>query len=102
MSGLQNMVDSGNWLGGNIGKFSPICSHEHFDIPSRVESIQLVDQLQHGPLHFIIATRTVVESCSADSVDFVKEDDTSFLAPGHFEEFADETSTFTDVFLHKF
>ena len=39
----------------------PVGSHEDFDVATRVKPIQLVDQLQHGPLYLIGAPITITE-----------------------------------------
>jgi hypothetical protein len=36
-------------------------SPSYLDVSSRVETIQLVDELQHGSLHLVVASRTIVE-----------------------------------------
>jgi hypothetical protein len=33
----------------------------YLDVSSRVETIQLVDELQHGSLHLIVTSRTIIE-----------------------------------------
>lgn len=43
------------------------------NVASRVESIELVDQLQHGPLHLVITTHSVIEPCTTNRVDLIEE-----------------------------
>lgn len=86
----------------NIDPSLPICRHQYLDISSRVETIELVNQFQHRPLDFIIASCAVVESCASDSIDFIEEDDARLLAPGHLEQFTHHTGTFTDILLYEF
>lgn len=35
---------------GRVQGFYPIGGHDDFDVSPRVEAVQLVEQLQHGPL----------------------------------------------------
>jgi len=79
----------------------PVRGHQHLDVSSRVEPVQLIDQFQHRPLDLIIATCTIIKPRATDSVYFVKEDDTCLLAPCHFEQLSDHACTFTNVLLHK-
>lgn len=63
----------------------PICSHQHLDVPSRIEPIQLIDKLQHCSLHLIVSACTIIESGAADRVHLIEEDYTRFLRACHFE-----------------
>jgi hypothetical protein len=77
----------------------PISRHEHFNVPPWIKPIQLVNQLQHGPLHLIIPTCPIIKPCTANGVDFVEEDDTRLLTSCHFEELANHTCALANVFL---
>lgn len=81
---------------------SPIGSHEDLDIPSRIETIQLIDKLQHCSLYFIVSSSTIVETSSTNGINFIEEDDTCLLTPRHLEEFPNHTRTFTNILLHQF
>jgi hypothetical protein len=81
---------------------APVGSHQDFDVSSRVETIQLVDELQHRPLHLVITASTVVKTSATNGINFIEEDDTCFLAARHLEEFPDHTRTLADVLLDKF
>jgi hypothetical protein len=70
---------------GGIQSIRSIGSHQDLDVPSGIEPVQLIDELQHRPLHFIITPGTVVKSCTADSVDFIEKDDAGLLLSGHLE-----------------
>jgi len=41
----------------------------HLDVAARVKAVQLVDDLQHGALHLVVAARAVVEASAANGVD---------------------------------
>ena len=81
--------------------YLPVCGHQHFNVSSRIETIQLVDELQHCSLHLVVATGTIVKPSTTDSVDFVEENDARLLTPRHLEELTDHPRTLTDVFLHE-
>ena len=51
------------------------------DVSPWIEPVQLVDELQHRPLDFIVTASAVIEPSSAYSVDLVEEDQTRFLRP---------------------
>ena len=40
----------------------PVGRHEHLDVAARVEPVQLVDQLEHRPLHLVVTAGAVVEA----------------------------------------
>lgn len=80
----------------------PVSGHDDLDVTSRIETIQLVNQLQHGSLHLIISTSAIIKSRTTNCVDFIKEDDTRLLRSGHLKQFSHHSGTFTNVFLHKF
>ena len=61
----------------------------YLDVSSRIEAVQLVDELQHRPLDLIIASSTVVKASAADRVNFVKEDQTGLLGACHLEQLSD-------------
>lgn len=84
-----------------IQNVRPVGGHQHFDVASRIETVQLIDQLQHGTLHFVIATCSVVESRTADRIDLVEEYQARLLRSGHLEQFTNHTRTFADVLLHQ-
>jgi hypothetical protein len=79
----------------------PVGSHENLDVSSRIKSVQLIDQFQHGPLHFIVTTGSIIETSSTNSVNFIEKDDTGLLAPSHLEQLSDHPGAFSDIFLHK-
>lgn len=73
----------------------------NLNIPTRVKTVQLVDQLKHGPLHFVVAPSAVVEPRAADGVDFVEEDQTSLFGSCHFEKFPNHPGALANVLLYK-
>ena len=42
---------------GRIKGLNSVCSHDDFDISSRVEAIKLIQKFQHSPLDFTFSTR---------------------------------------------
>ena len=62
--------------------FCPSTAHRtppHLDVAARVEAVQLVDDLQHGALHLVVAARAVVEARTADGVHLVEEHDAGLV-----------------------
>jgi hypothetical protein len=47
----------------------------YLDAVIRGEPVELVEQLQHGALHFAVAAQVAVEALGSDGVDLVDEDD---------------------------
>lgn len=86
---------------GRIQCIWSICSHQHFDVSTRIETIQLINQLQHSTLYFVVAASTIVKTSTTDCVNFIEKDETRLFGTGHFEKFTDHTGTLTNVFLHQ-
>lgn len=47
---------------GRVQRVRPVGGHQHFDVASRVETIQLIDELQHGPLDLVVSTGAVIKT----------------------------------------
>ena len=85
-----------------IESVGSIRGHEHLDVSSRVESVQLGDNLEHCSLHLIVATVVVGSTpASSNSIDLVEENDASLLRPSHDEELPDHAGPFSDILLDK-
>lgn len=77
----------------------PVGGHQYFDVSSWVETVQLIDQLQHRSLHFIITSSSIIESRSTNGINLIEENDTRLLTPRHLEQLTDHTRTLTDILL---
>jgi len=71
------------------------------DVSSAVEFVQLVHDLKHRPLNFVVAASTVVKSSASNHIDLVEEHNARLLRSGHLEELPDHSGPFSDVFLDK-
>lgn len=49
--------------------------HQDFDISTCLESIELIDNLKHRSLHFIVTASAVFEARSSNCINFIEEDD---------------------------
>lgn len=47
---------------GRVQGVWSVGGHQYFDVASRVEAVQLVDELQHSPLDLIVSTGAVIET----------------------------------------
>mmetsp|Transcript_38171 Transcript_38171/g.107902 ORF Transcript_38171/g.107902 Transcript_38171/m.107902 type:complete len:380 (+) Transcript_38171:280-1419(+) len=75
--------------------------HDHLDVLGRLEAVELVEQLEHGPLHLGVAALLALHPAGADRVDLVHEDDGGGVLPGHDEELAHQAAALADVLLHE-
>ena len=82
------------------GVWSVSC-HEDLNVATRIKTIQLVDQLQHSALYFVIASCAIVETSPTNGVDFIEENDAGLLGASQLEELSHHSSTFADVLLHQ-
>jgi hypothetical protein len=94
---LDLSVDSARPKEGGIQGTWSIGSEHDLNISSWIKPIKLSNQLKHCPLYFIVAACTVVKARATNGIDFVKEDDASFLCPGHFKEFSNHSCSFPNV-----
>jgi len=79
------------------GQELPVGCHEHFDVSTRVESIELSNDLKHGALDLVVTTGTIVKSRTANGVDLVEKDYASLLCSSQLKEFPNHAGTLTDV-----
>lgn len=70
------------------------------DVLCRLESIELIEELQHSPLDFrITASTAALASARSDRVDFVHENDTGSMLARHNEQLSDHAGPFADILL---
>lgn len=97
--------DQSQFLKIHLAKGQPTNSirrHDNFDVLRPLKPIQLIQQLQHGPLHLRVASSTsALTSRATNGINLVHEDDTRRVLSGHDEQLPDHPTTFTDVFLHQ-
>lgn len=84
-----------------VERVRPVGGHEHLDIPARVKAVELVDDLEHGALHLVVAARAVVEARAAHRVHLVEEDDARLLGARELEQLAHHPRALADVLLHE-
>ena len=68
-------VDTTRTYQGRVKRLDLVRGHDHLDVSAVVETIELVEELQHSPLHFTLATRGRFVALGANSVNFVDKDD---------------------------
>lgn len=62
---------------GRVKGIRPVGSHEDLDVAARVKAVQLVHNLQHGPLHLIVTARPVIEAGAANGIHLAHLQDSS-------------------------
>jgi len=87
---------------GGVERVGPVGRHQDLDVAPRVEPVELVDDLQHGALHLVVAARAVVEARAADRVDLVEKDEAGLFRAREREQLADHARALSDVLLHEF
>lgn len=71
----------------------------HLDPVVRSETVELVQQFEHGPLHFTVTRLVTVEPLGPDRVELVDKDDGGLVRLGEFERIPDELGAVTDEHL---
>ena len=80
----------------------PVGRHDNLDVLRRLEPVQLVQQLQHRPLHLrVAAAGPALPARAPDGVDLVHEDDARRVLARHDEQLADHPAALADVLLHE-
>lgn len=68
-------VDTSGSNQGGIQSLDLVGGHNDLDVASVVETVELVQKLQHGSLDFSLTARGGIVSLRTDGIDFVDEDD---------------------------
>ena len=59
-----------------------VVSKSYLNVLSGLKAVELIEQLEHSPLHLRVAARARLDSSRADAVNFVHEDDGGCMLPG--------------------
>ena len=71
---LDLAVDTARPEKGVVENVDSVCCHDDFDVLSGLESIKLVEQLEHSSLHLRV-TPASFDSAASDGVNYIHEDD---------------------------
>jgi hypothetical protein len=74
-------------------------SHNNLDITAIIETVQLVQKLEHSTLDFTLTTRGGLVTLGTNSINLINEDDTGCMLGGGLEELSYESGAVTQVFL---
>jgi hypothetical protein len=89
-------IETTGSLQSRIKSVRTVSCHKNLDVSARFEAVELVDDLKHRALDFAVA---LTVSSSTDRIDFIEENDASFLCASQLEQLTYHTSAFTDVAL---
>mmetsp|Transcript_23550 Transcript_23550/g.52208 ORF Transcript_23550/g.52208 Transcript_23550/m.52208 type:complete len:624 (-) Transcript_23550:392-2263(-) len=84
-----------------IEALDPVRGHDDLDVAALVESIKLVEELQHGSLYLSGTTARRIVPFASDGIDLVDKDDRGAEIVGDPEELPHELRTVTQVLLDK-
>mmetsp|Transcript_28895 Transcript_28895/g.66128 ORF Transcript_28895/g.66128 Transcript_28895/m.66128 type:complete len:385 (+) Transcript_28895:271-1425(+) len=99
---LDLSIDPSRPYERGIEALDPIGGHDDLDVPPFVEPVELVEQLEHGPLNLAGAPRLAVVALGSNRVDLVDEDDGGGHVVGHPKELAHELGPVSQIFLDEF
>ncbi len=68
-------------------------SVRYLDVLGGLEAVQLIEQLQHRPLHLTVTTWATLQARRPDGVDLVHEDDGGGVFSSHDEQLAHHAGT---------
>lgn len=78
-----------------IESLNAICRHDDFDVATRVETVELIEQLQHGSLDLSLTAGVRIVALCSYGVDFVDEDDRWSVLLSDSEELTNEFRSVT-------
>ena len=93
-------IDTARSQQSRIQDVDSVGCHDDLDSLSRLETVQLIQQLKHSPLHLRVSSLTL-HSGPSDGVDLIDENDAGRMLPSHHEQLSDHSCSLTDVFLHQ-
>ena len=99
---LNLPVNSARSAQGRVENIRPIRGHKDFYVPPSIESVHLVDDLEHGSLDLIVTASTVVMSDASDGVNLVEKYDASLFGSSQLENLPDHPGSLSHVFLNQF
>jgi hypothetical protein len=80
----------------------PVRRHDHLDVLRRLEPVQLVQQLQHRPLHLRVApARPALPPRTPDRVDLVHENNARRVLPRHHKQLPHHPTPLPNILLHQ-
>lgn len=85
-----------------IERFNLVGRHNDFHVGSIVETVQLVQKLQHSALDFFLTTRTGVETFVTNCIDFIDENNGRRVFSGGFKQLSHQFRTLAGIFLDEF
>lgn len=93
-------VDTTRSQQSRIENVNTVGSHDDLDGLGGLESIQLVEQLKHSPLHFRVTTLPL-HARPTNRIHFVNKYDAGRVLPGHDKKLSHHSCSLSDVFLHQ-
>mmetsp|Transcript_35283 Transcript_35283/g.77247 ORF Transcript_35283/g.77247 Transcript_35283/m.77247 type:complete len:206 (+) Transcript_35283:531-1148(+) len=82
-----------------VQDINSVGGHDHLDSLRRLKSIQLVQQLQHGSLHFGITAGLTILSLGPDGINLIHEDNGWSMLTRHNEQLSHHSAPLSDVLL---
>ena len=96
---LNLAIDATGTEQGRVKDVDAVGGHDDLDVLRSLEAVQLVEQLEHGALHFGVTAAAGLDPGRSDGVDLVHEDDGGRVLAGHDEQLADHPGSFSDELL---
>mmetsp|Transcript_11041 Transcript_11041/g.31994 ORF Transcript_11041/g.31994 Transcript_11041/m.31994 type:complete len:476 (+) Transcript_11041:3213-4640(+) len=87
---------------GGIQALDSIRGHDDLDVAALIETVQLIQQLEHGSLDFPGSPAGRIVPLASDRINLIDKDNRRTQVVGHPEEFTDELGTVSEVLLDEF
>mmetsp|Transcript_65689 Transcript_65689/g.174049 ORF Transcript_65689/g.174049 Transcript_65689/m.174049 type:complete len:201 (+) Transcript_65689:120-722(+) len=83
-----------------IQTVDPVCRHDDLDVSSVVESVKLIQQLEHRSLNFFFASTGCIITLGRHGVDLIDEDDCWCVLSSSAEHFPHKLGTISQILLN--
>ena len=79
-------VNSAGSEQGRVQDVDSVGGHDHLDVLGGLKAVQLIEELQHGPLDLAVSAAAGLDPGAPDAVNLVHKDDGGGVLPGHHEQ----------------
>lgn len=93
-------IDTARPKQSRIQNIDSVGCHDDLDSLGRLETVQLIQQLKHSPLHLRVSSLTL-HSRSSNRVHLIDKYNAGRMLTSHYKQLSDHSCSLTDVFLNQ-
>mmetsp|Transcript_23050 Transcript_23050/g.36941 ORF Transcript_23050/g.36941 Transcript_23050/m.36941 type:complete len:416 (+) Transcript_23050:163-1410(+) len=85
-----------------VQRLNLVGRHDHFDLATLIEAVELVEQLEHGALNLALSARRRLVAFGADRVNLIDEHDRGRVLVRDTEQLAHQFGSVAEILLNEF